>query len=90
MSKIPFTPGWPGMIYDVIPGKVDCPTCRNTGYRIMHGAPRNGRTGQPRYDYPCECGRDPIQFLHDECVRKTAAIRHGQITDPQSVPGKIR
>lgn len=73
MPKLPFTPGWPGMKYDVIPGREDCETCRNTGYVIMHGAPRDGRTGMPRFDYPCECGRDPIKFLHDECVRKTSS-----------------
>lgn len=74
MPKLPFTPGWPGMIYDVIPSREDCEKCRNTGYRIMHGAPRDGRTGAPRFDYPCECGRDPIKFLHDECVRKTSLL----------------
>jgi hypothetical protein len=70
MNTPKFTPGWPGMRYDVIPGKPDCWECRNTGYVIMHGAP--WRRGVPRFDYPCECGRDPIQHLHDECVRKTA------------------
>ncbi len=66
------------MRYDVIPGKADCHECRNTGYVVMHGAPRDGRTGMPRFDYPCECGRDPIKFLHEQCVRKTTLAPYCQ------------
>lgn len=68
-TKDQFTPGWPGMKYDVIPAHSDCDTCRNTGYVISHGRPRDSRTGAPRFDYPCECGRDPIKFLHEQCLR---------------------
>lgn len=73
MPKLLFTPGWPGMRFDVIPGKEDCRACRNTGYVIMHGAPRR-RNNVPHFDHPCECGRDPIKWLHDECVRKTTLL----------------
>lgn len=79
MQTIKFTPGWPGMRFDVIPGKEDCETCRNTGWTIVHGAPRR-RDGQPRFDYPCDCGRDPIKWLHDECVRKTASANKADMT----------
>lgn len=85
--KIPFEPGWKGMCYEVIPGQKDCEACRNTGYRIMHGAPRDGRTGMPRFDYPCECGRNPIEHLRAEVIRKTSAIRRCAIAPS---PGIIR
>lgn len=65
---VKFTPGWPGLRHAIIPGP-DCYRCRNTGYHIMHGAPRRG-DGLPIMDNPCQCGRDPIQYLHDEIARK--------------------
>lgn len=75
MTPKQFKPGWPGLQYSLIPGKPDCQNCRNTGYEVSHGAPRNTRTGLPRMDYPCGlCGRDPIKFLHEQVIRKTAHL----------------
>lgn len=66
-----FKPGWPGRIYDIIPGP-DCRNCRNTGWEVMHSAGIESRTGLPRMTYPCGyCGRNPSKFLDDLITRNT-------------------
>jgi hypothetical protein len=71
---------WTARGYTTIPGP-ECRSCHNTGYTIMHGAPRSGRTGLPTMNNYCsDCGRDPIQFLHDEVIRKTSSPNKADMT----------